>query len=212
MEVLHLLFLQEAIDGIQMFCDSLVSKLKDLRNQSIQEVTVMRNDNQRSIKLFQCRLQNILRLQIKMVGRLIQNQEVDRLQQELYHGQTGTLTTGEHLHLLGRIVATKHECAQQILYLISDIPFRHIIDGLENRQFAIQKRSLVLGKIANHDIMTQRQGAAMLYLSHDALHHGRLTLTILTYKSHLIATLYRERSILENEMVSIALSPDFTIY
>ena len=50
----------------------------------------------------------------------------------------------------------------------------------------------------------------MLNLLHDTLHERRLTLTVLTYKSHLLTTVYGEIYIVEYDMVAIRLGYIFT--
>ena len=90
----------------------------------------------------------------QMVGRLIENQQIHRLQQQLQDSQTGSFSTRQNLYLLGRILATKHECTQQIANPISDFALGNIIYRLENRKFAIEQRSLILSKIANLNIVS----------------------------------------------------------
>ena len=80
-QILHLLALHKLIDAFQMLRHFLVSELIDLRDQPIQEITVVGYDDQRPVKVKQRLLQDILRLHIQMVCRLIQNQQVHRLQQ-----------------------------------------------------------------------------------------------------------------------------------
>ena len=72
-----------------------------------------------------------------MVRRLIEDQQVDGLQQQLDHCQSGTFATGEHLYFFRRILASEHESTQQILDLVADISFCNIVYRLEHRQVFI---------------------------------------------------------------------------
>ena len=74
-----------------------------------------------------------------MVGRLVEDQEVDRLEQQLDHRQARAFTPRKNLHFLGRIFAAEHERAQQILDLVAHVAYRHIVDRLEHRQVLIQQ-------------------------------------------------------------------------
>ena len=80
-QVFHFLSFQEFIDATQVFFHTLITELVYLGNQSVKEVTVVRNNNQCSIKIHQSLFQNIFCLHVKMVSRLVQNKQVNRLQQ-----------------------------------------------------------------------------------------------------------------------------------
>ena len=70
-QILHLLALHKLIDAFQMLRHFLVSELIDLRDQPVQEITVVGYDDQCPAKVKQRLLQDILRLHIQMVCRLI---------------------------------------------------------------------------------------------------------------------------------------------
>ena len=73
-----------------------------------------------------------------MVGRLVEDKQVDWFEQELDHRQPGTLASGKDLYLLGRILASEHECAKQILDLVADVALGHVIDCLEYGQVLVE--------------------------------------------------------------------------
>ena len=139
-----------------------------------------------------------------MVGRLIQNQQIDRFQQKLDHRQPGTFSTGKHLDFLhGFFRSSEHESSQQIADLVADFSLRHIIDGLEYGQILVKKGSLVLGKITDLYIMSQCQCTFVIYLIHDTFHQSRLTLSVFTHKSNLISPFDRQIGIPEHDVVTI---------
>ena len=88
-----------------MLTDAAVAEFVDLADKAIKEITVVAHHDERTVEIQKRLLQHILRLQVEMVGRLIENQQVHRLQQQLEDGKTGALATRQHLHLLGRILA-----------------------------------------------------------------------------------------------------------
>ena len=64
-----------------MFGNFFVAELVDLGYKSIQEVTVVRYNNQSSVEILQRTFQDIFRLHIQVIGGLIQNKQIHRLQQ-----------------------------------------------------------------------------------------------------------------------------------
>ena len=84
-----------------MFSDPLVAEFVDFRHQSVQEITVVRHHNQRTVEVEQRLFQDIFRFHVQMVGRLVENQQVDWLEQQLDHRQARALSTRQNLHFLG---------------------------------------------------------------------------------------------------------------
>ena len=60
----------------------------------------MAHDDSRAVECLDSFLQYILRLHIQVVGRLIENEQIHWLQQQLDHRQTAALTTTQHLDIL----------------------------------------------------------------------------------------------------------------
>ena len=136
-----------------------------------------------------------------MVGRLVENQEVDRLQEQANHGQTTALATTEHLDFLVGGLATKHESSEDIIDAQADIALCHIIDGLEHGEILIEQLCLVLCKITNLHVMPHLQRTLEGNLAHDTFHQGRFSLTVLTYESHLLTALDGEVHVVEDNAV-----------
>ena len=59
-----------------MFLYFLVTEFVDLVDESGEEITVMRHDDQGAIELFQGIFQDVLGTEVEMVGRLVENQQV----------------------------------------------------------------------------------------------------------------------------------------
>ena len=92
----------------------------------------MTNYDERAVEVLQGLLQHILSLEIQMVGRLVKDEQIDRFEQKLEYCQTCALATRQHLHLLGRVFASKHKGTQQVAYLIADFALCYIVDSLEH--------------------------------------------------------------------------------
>lgn len=80
-QIFHFLALQKLVDTFEMFRHFLVSEFINFGHKTVQEVSVMRNDDQRPVKVHQGLFQDIFRLHIQMVRRLVKNQQIDGFQQ-----------------------------------------------------------------------------------------------------------------------------------
>ena len=70
----HFLLFEEFVDAAKMLCHLLIAEFVNFRHQSVKEVTVVRNDNQRTVKIHQRLFEDIFGFHVEVVGRLIQNQ------------------------------------------------------------------------------------------------------------------------------------------
>ena len=136
-----------------------------------------------------------------MVGRLVENKQIDGFKQEFYHCQSGALTARQELDLLLRSLATEHESTQNVAYLQSDVASCHKVDGVEHGKFAVQHLCLVLCKVTYLHIVAHLHFSIEGNLVHDALHHGGLSLAVLANEGHLLATLYGEVHLVKDNMV-----------
>ena len=149
----------------------------------------MADDDGRTVESFDGLLEHILRRHVEVVGRLIEDEQVDRFQQQTDHGQTGTLSAGEHTDLFLRDLTTKHEGAEQVVDLQTHLTRGHTVDGVVDGQTLIEQLCLVLREVANLDVVRNLQRTGEGNLSHDALNERGLTLTVLSDKGYLLATL-----------------------
>ena len=105
-----------------------------------------------------------------MIGRLVEHEKVNRFQEQSYHRQPTAFSSTQHLHLLVRCLSTKHKCAQYRLYLQSDVAGGHPVDGIEDREFAIEHLRLILSEITYLHLMTYFECTTKRYFPHDTLH------------------------------------------
>ena len=80
--------------------------------QPLQEVAVMRGDHERSGEFQQCRLQGLARGNIQMIGRLIQQQEVRLIEQQLRQVKALAFSARQHPYVLEDFLSTKEEASQ----------------------------------------------------------------------------------------------------
>ena len=74
----------------------------------------MGHQDKRAIKCLEGILDDVLGLHIQVVGRFIENQKIDRLQQEFDQCQTCFFTARKHLHFFVDVIAFKHEGSEDI--------------------------------------------------------------------------------------------------
>ena len=186
-----------------MLPDLATSELIDFRYESVQELTVMADDDGGTVESLDGFLQHILGRHVQMVGGLIENQEIDGFQQQTDHCQSTAFPAAKNLHLLIRSLSTKHKGSKYIIDAQADITLRHIVDGLEDRQRLVEQLCLVLGEITNLDIMSDFQVTIKRNLSHDTLHKGRLTFTVLSHECDFLTSLDRQVDVREYRMVAV---------
>src|SRR3712207_64715 len=144
---------QVVVDTTQMLTYPTAAKLINLIYQPVEELSVVAHNDGCTVKGLDSFLENVLRRHVQMVGRLVENQQVDRLQEQLYHGQTAAFAAAKHLYLLLRSLSTKHKRSQQVVDTEPHIARGHTVDGIVNADFLVEKLGLILCEIAYLDIM-----------------------------------------------------------
>ncbi len=167
-----------------MLFDLFVPEFKDFLGQTIEEVTVVWNQNQCAIKIFQGTFENVLGAHVEVIGRLIENEQIHRFEQQFDHSQSGPFSSWKHFHFFTNVIATKHERSKHIFNFSPDIAHCHIVDGLKNSQFLVKQRSLVLGKIADHGIVSQSQFSIEINFIHHRFDERWFSFTVFTYECH----------------------------
>ena len=162
--------------------------------------------NHRSVKITYGILQYILRAHIEVIGRLIENQEVYRFKQKLYHGQTAPFTSREHFHLLVGCFSSKHESSENVAYLQTDVSYRHAVYRIKNGQILVEQLGLILGEVSNLYVMPDGKFSVERDFPHNAFDQRRFSLTVLSYKSHLLTPVDGKRHMLEHHMLSVCLA------
>ena len=90
-----------------------------------------------------------------MVGWLVEDQQIDGFEQQPDHGQATSLSAGKHAHFLVRRFAAEHKRAEDVANLRPYVARGHIVDGLKDGLRFVQELGLVLGEIANSDIVAE---------------------------------------------------------
>ncbi len=86
---------------------------QDLVDELVEEMAVMRDDDDRPVILAHGLLEDFLGGHVKMVGRLIHDQQVGRGNDHLGQGQSAFFAAGKHRHLFIDIIALEKKGGQQ---------------------------------------------------------------------------------------------------
>ena len=89
--------------------------LKDPVGHMAQEIAIVADDHDRAIKLLEGFQQHLAALDVQVVGRFVEHQEVDRQGQHAGQHHPALLAAGKHRDLLVRVVAGELEGTQDAL-------------------------------------------------------------------------------------------------
>lgn len=206
LEILELLALHEFVDTFEVLGDLPATELIDLTHEAVKEVTVVGDEDERTIIVEEGLLEDFLRLHVEMVRRFVEDQQVVWLEEELEECQARALTTAEYLDLLRRSFTSKHKGTEEVLDLRADLALGYIVDSLEDGARLILDGRLILGEVADLDIMPEREDTFVLQLLHDAAHEGTLPLAVLPDEGNLVATLDHQVDIREDALIAKGLA------
>ena len=175
--------------------DGVVVQFQNHRAHTIQEETVVRHHQQRTVATRQKALQPFYHLQIQMVRRLVEYQQVRLRQQHVSQRHTLLLTTAQLSHRLTE-VAYLQLCQhllrlQHLLWIALMVKAR-----IQHRLLRVELRRLLqhthLQVVAKHDAST-----VVTLFAREYRQQRRLTRSVLGYQSHLLAFANREADVVE---------------
>ena len=70
--------MQVVVDATDVFANLVIGEFIDLVDESIEEIAVVGNDNCRSVEIPVRLFENLLRRNIEVGGRLVEDEEIDR--------------------------------------------------------------------------------------------------------------------------------------
>ena len=89
-----------------------IADLEDAGSQLVDEVAIMGDENHRAVVLLQRLQQHVFSAQIEVVGRLVEQQEVRRMQQHAGQSVAVALAARKHAYRLEHVVFGEKEAAQ----------------------------------------------------------------------------------------------------
>ena len=121
-----------------MLADAASAELVDLRDQSVEEVAVVADDYQRAVEVAQGLFEDVFGFEVEVVGGLVEDEEIDRFEQEFDHAQAHALAAGEDLDLLLILLAAEHERSEQVADFQTRVPHGDVVDGLEDGELGVE--------------------------------------------------------------------------
>ena len=81
------------IDTAQVLTHLSTAEFINFGHKYVKEVSVMADDNKRAVEVTESLFEDILGLEIKMVGRLVKDKEIDWFEKKLDHAQAHSFAT-----------------------------------------------------------------------------------------------------------------------
>lgn len=103
------------------FLDRSVAELVDPFDESVEKLAIVRNDDHRAVVLFDGVFQDVLRAHVHVVRRLVEHEQVIRLEHQSRHGQPGPLSSRQHAHLLVDLFAPEQERSEDVAQSRADV-------------------------------------------------------------------------------------------
>ena len=166
----------------------------------------MRDDDDRAREVKDGFLQDVLRADVEVVRRLVEDKEVCGAKEELDKGYTTTLTPTEDGDLLLRLLTAEHKGPEEVIDAQADIPLRFAVNSLVDGVVPVQLLALRLGEVADLDVVPELERARVVAdFSHDTLDEGGLPRAILPDESDLLSALDGHIHIREDGVLAVAL-------
>jgi hypothetical protein len=110
-------------------------------------------------------LEDVARLDVEVVRRLVKAEQVRRIGEQLREGETSLLAPGEDADLLVHRVAAEQECAEQLADLGGGQPRRGVVQLIEHGLGRIERLDLVLREVRDLHVRSELTGSA-IHLQH----------------------------------------------
>ena len=196
---------EEVVHAAQMFLHLAVDEFIDLVHQAVEEIAVVRDHDDRAVVSLQGLLEDVLRADIHVVGRLVEGQEIVGLEHQAGHRQAGAFAAAEHGHLLVDVVALEEECREDVAQFGTDIPHRNPVERVIDRGLLVEDIFLILGVITDIDIVADlRLAREGFQFAHQHAHHRGLSFAVSAHEGHFLAALDDEIGPLQDRFLRIA--------
>ena len=109
------------------------SKLINLLYQSIEKLSIVRNDDGCAVEGLYCFFKNFFRNEVEVVSWLVEYQLIHWFEQEFNHCQTCSFASTKHLYFLIRRLTAKHKGTKNVVNAQAYVAFCNVVDGFEHR-------------------------------------------------------------------------------
>ena len=143
------------IVGAGVFFDLVVFDVPYFVGNLRNEIPVVGNHNVRAFVLVQCLNQDIYRLHIEVVGRLIEQQEIGLRQQHFGQCHPRFLPPRQHLDFLENVVAREQKATQYAPQFTIRLAGVRLFEFVQHRVVHPERLKLVLGVEAKRNVVAQ---------------------------------------------------------
>ena len=141
------------ISGIDL--DFAVTNFEHARCQLVDEVAIVGDEDDGTCVFHQSVQQNVLRAQIKMVRRFVEQQKVCRMQQQPEQSIAAALPAGQDADLLEDIFVREEKTPQQAAQFGLCGARRGVAEIVKNTHVRIKLFVLVLGEVIGLNVMAE---------------------------------------------------------
>ena len=167
----------------------------------------MRDHDQRPPVLLQGARQRLRGDDVEMVGRLVEQQQVDRLQQQPRQRHPHPLAAGQHADRLVDVVGGEQEGAQQVAHLLLPAGGGGRLHGLQHGEAGLEPPFLVLREVRLSQAGgTPDRARARLLHAGQRPHERRLAGAVATDHRQSVVALHLQVDVREDLQVAVALA------
>ena len=194
---------EEFIDVSEVFLGLALSELHGFCGQSLQEVAVVRNDYHCAFEINQCVLEHVFGYHIEVVGRLIEDQYIQRLEEQTANAKARFLSAGEYLHLFVHGVPAEEESAKYVSDFLAHFARCHSVDCVEDGSVLVEQFGLVLRIVSEVDVRAAAEVPGAIFDSGQYLRKGGFALAVFADEANFLAAFYFEINTIEYQFLTI---------
>ncbi len=181
--------------------DAAVFHLEDAGGQAVDEVAVVRDEEDGAGEVGDGFEQDVLGAEVEVVGGLVEQQQVRGRDEHLGHGVAVALAAGEDAEFLEDVVAGEHEAAEQGAQLDDGNLGGDAGDVVEHLGVGVEDFVLVLREEVGEDVVAFADGAGGgLFLAAEQADEGGLAGAVGADEGDAVAALDREADVFEDAL------------
>ena len=198
--------MQELLDVANVLLQSFRCNLVDQLGEARKEIAVVRYDDERAVKIFQCALQNFFCLDIEVVCGFVEDEQIVGVEEELTQGESGFLTAGKYLDFFVDVFSREEEGSEDGTKPFADFSNRNFIEGFGYGQVAVELFGLVLGVVTDIYVVADGQFTAAVLQPHEDAREGSLAGSVFSYQGNLLLSWENEVQFLEHMEITEGLA------
>ncbi len=199
--------IQEVLVAARVERGLAAADLDDLRGELVHEVAVVGDEDERAAVVLEGLEEDLLRVEVEVVGGLVEEEDVRGLQEHLGEGEAVALAAGEDGDLLVDVVPLEEEAAE-------DRPEHGAHrDGarrghlLEDGARRVEDGGLVLGEVVEDDLVAEEADALVGPVdAGEDPHQRRLAGPVRAHEGDAVAALDHEVQVAQDDVLAVGLA------